>query len=300
MTTIGIDLGTYNSEAAYMLPNGKVILLQAYHGPTWQGYTIPSFVKFNAIGEVEKYGEPPREKYGEPAREDLEIAPHLVVWGLKRLIGRSYQGAREEMHRFKYPIEEAKDDSIIIPIGSKVYTPIEIIKIFLKAVKNDCESDANPIKGRIAKAIVSHPAYFDPATQVRELKDAIKEVGFDEFDVITEPEAAAIAYKDIIDLESEPWVMVIDWGAGTLDIVICQFSLSGEGYPRIESIFPAYGDTHLGGIDMDDALFEEAKRLYGLDDLSPMEIGKIRSEVEKGKIYLSTNPWIQKYATYKP
>lgn len=287
---IGIDLGTYNSAAAYEMPDGKVVLLQAYHGRTWQGYVIPSFVKFYANGEV--------EKYGEKAREELEIAPHLVVWGLKRIIGRPYQSAIEEMHRFKYPIEEAEDGSIVIPIGSKKYTPTEIVKIFLERVKKDCESDFNPIKGKITKAIITHPAYFD-TNQIKAVKDAAQEAGFDEIELITEPEAAALAYKDIIDFKSEPWVMVIDWGAGTLDIVICRFSLSEEGIPRIDSVFPAYGDTHLGGIDMDDALFEEAKRLYRLEDLSPEEAGKIRSEIEKGKIYLSTNPWVQKYATYK-
>jgi len=288
---IGIDLGTYNSAAAYEMPDGKVVLLKAYHGQTWQGCVIPSFVKFYANGEV--------EKYGEKAREELEIAPHLVVWGLKRIIGRPYQSAIEEMHRFKYPIEEAKDGSIVIPIGSKKYTPTEIVKIFLERVKKDCESsDFNPIKGKITKAIITHPAYFD-TNQIKAVKDAAQEAGFDEIELMTEPEAAALAYKDVIDFKSEPWVMVIDWGAGTLDIVICRFSLSEEGIPRIDSIFPAYGDTRLGGTDMDDALFEEAKRLYRLEDLSPEEAGKIRSEIEKGKIYLSTNPWIQKYATYK-
>lgn len=75
--------------------------------------------------------------------------------------------------------------------------------------------------------------------------------------------------------------MVIDWGAGTLDMAICRFSLSEKRHPSIESIFPPYGDTRLGGIDMDDALFEEVKRLYNLNDIGPGETGKIRSEIER-------------------
>jgi molecular chaperone DnaK len=129
MTTIGIDFGTYNSEAAYILPNGEVILLQAYHGPTSQGYTIPSFIKFFANGKF--------EKYGEPARQDLSVAPHLVVWGIKRLLGKSYQKAKDEkeLDRFQYPIEKANDGSMLIPIGNKKCQPIEICKIFLEKLK---------------------------------------------------------------------------------------------------------------------------------------------------------------------
>lgn len=291
MATIGIDLGTYNSEAAYVHSDGKVILLRAYHGETWQGHTIPSFIKFFPNGEF--------EKYGEPAREDLEIAPDRVVWGLKRLLGLSHQGAEEkkELHRFKYRVEKAADGSILILIGNKKYTPVEITTIFLKALKKDCESDINPINERITKAIVTYPAYF--GDRVGALEDAVKAAGFDNYDLLREPEAAAIAYKDFIDFSSKQHAMVIDWGAGTLDIIVTRFSLDSKGIPRIESMCPPYGDNHLGGIDMDDALFDEAKRLYGLDALSLAEFGKIRSEIEKGKISLSTSPWVFQGASYK-
>ena len=57
MATIGIDLGTFNSAVSTMLPNGKIVLLQAAHGPTAQGTVIPSFLKFLPNGELEKYGE---------------------------------------------------------------------------------------------------------------------------------------------------------------------------------------------------------------------------------------------------
>ncbi len=293
MTIIGIDFGTYNSEAAYMLPNGEVILLQAYHGPTSQGYTIPSFIKFLANGEY--------EKYGESARQDISIAPHLVVWGIKRLLGKSYQKAKDEgeLDRFQYPIEKATDGSIVIRIGNETYTPVEISRIFLEKVKADCESDFNPIRGNITKAIITHPAYFD-SDKIEAVKAAGIMAGFSEIELIREPEAAAIAYKDVIDFKLEDsWTMVIDWGAGTLDIVITKFHLDDKGRPKIDTLFPPYGDNSLGGIDMDDALFEEAKSLYCLDNLTPRETKDIRSELEKGKIDVSTKPWILKPAIYK-
>lgn len=88
MATISIDLGTFNSAATYKMPNGEVVLLQPYHGQTLQGILIPSFLKFYANGEL--------EKYGDPAYQALASVPQLVVWGLKRLIGKSYNNAKDE------------------------------------------------------------------------------------------------------------------------------------------------------------------------------------------------------------
>ena len=302
MATIGIDFGTFNSAASYITRDGKVVLLQAYHGPTFQGdNVIPSFIKFMANGMVEKDGE--KDKYGEKAREDLAIAPHLVVWGIKRLLGQDYQSANDkgELGRFRYPIEEAEDGSIDIPIGSKRYTPTEITKLLLQNIKADCEDPSfNPIGVTIEKAIITHPAYFD-ANQIQALRDAAREVEFEEVELITEPEAAANAYKDILDFSSErkKWVMTIDWGAGTLDIVISKFSLNEEGRPKIVSAFPAYGDPRLGGMDIDDALFEEVKNCSGLDDLDLTTSGKLRLEIEKGKIELSEKPTTKKFCMDK-
>lgn len=291
MKTISIDLGTYNSAAAYRMPaDGQIILLQAYHGPTIQGRVIPSFLKFQANGEL--------EKYGEPARNDLFVAPELVVWGLKRLIGKSYRDAQDEFHRFHYPIKEKPDEgSIIIPIGEKNYTPIELITLFLQKVKENCEAPFNPIGSTIEKAIITYPAYFK-GSQIEAVRRAALDVGFKEVELITEPEAAAAAYRDILDFSKEPLVMVIDWGAGTLDIVICSFFMDKDGKPVVHSVYPAYGDTRLGGIDIDDALMEKVKEVYFLDNLDKESEGRLRYEAETAKIELSTRPWTQKSWLY--
>ncbi len=287
MTTISIDLGTFNSAAAYRMPNGEIVLLQAYHGPTFQGRLIPSFLKFYANGEL--------EKYGEPAHEELKVAPELVVWGIKRLLGKSFHNARDEFHRFRYPITEAKDGSIIIPIGAENYTPIKIITLFLQKIKDDCESSAfNPIGANINRAIITHPAYFDCGER-ESVKEAALKVGFEEVELISEPEAAALAYKDVIDFSSKPFVMVIDWGAGTLDIVLRRFSLDDNGNPIIVSAYAPYGDTRLGGMDMDDILLKKAKEVYELSSLDTYVEGRLRLEIERGKIELSTKPWTQKF-----
>lgn len=300
MASIGIDLGTYNSAASYMLPDGKIVMLKAYHDTTYQGDVIPSFLKFFANGEL--------EKYGEPARQELEITPHLVVWGIKRLIGQSYQMAvdkREigENSRFGYPIEKAADGSIRIPLAlNKIYTPTDIIKMLLQKIKTDCEASFNPINGTITKAVVTHPAYFD-GIQIKSIKEALRKdeilkTGFDEFELLSEPEAAALAYKDIISFVDNQYVLVIDWGAGTLDMVTAKFHLE-NGMPKITNVSPAYGDNRLGGIDMDDALMKEAQRLYHFDEMNPKIKSVLRVEIEKAKIDLSNKPWSIKFFLYK-
>lgn len=291
MATISIDLGTFNSAAAYRMPDGEITLLQAYHGPTQQGKKlIPSFLKFYANGEL--------DKYGEPAYDALGVVPELVVWGLKRLLGKSYHNAKNEFHRIKYPIKEAEDGSISIPIGSKIYTPIELTAIFLKKIKEDCESSAfNPIGSDINRVIITHPAYFD-SSKTASVKEAALKAGFEEVELISEPEAAALAYvaladKEIVDFSSRPFIMVIDWGAGTLDIVLCRFSVNEKGNPVVENAYAPYGDTNLGGIDMDDALLKKAKNIYGLTNIDAVTESNLRAQIEKKKIALSNRPWTQ-------
>ena len=279
---ISIDLGTYNSAAACVLPNGEVTLLKPYYGETVQGMVFPSFLKFYANGEL--------EKYGEPAKEFLPITPDLVVWGIKRLLGKTYDNAKEEIQRFRYPIEKANDGSIIIPFGNRRYTISELTRLFLEKIRADCEEDFNPIKSNVTKAIITHPAYFD-TKQIEALREASEGAGFEEVELVTEPEAAAVAYKDILDFSSEKWVMVIDWGAGTLDIVIVGFSLDDRGIPKIRSKFPAYGDSRFGGIDMDDAFCERVKETYGLKDVDSKTDANLRTKIEMAKIALSAEPW---------
>ena len=293
MLSIGIDLGTYNSAAAYIDINGKTVLLRAYHGPTYQGVVIPSFVKFRADGEF--------DKYGEQAREDWEIAPEQVVWGVKRILGVPYQMAKEigELERFQYPVQETADGAIQIPITpEKIYTPADITRLLLEKIKMDCEAPFNPVKSRITRAIITHPAYFD-GIRIKAIEDAALNAGFEQIEMLSEPEAASRSYRDIIDFRDNQYVLVIDWGAGTLDMVIARFHIDHEGNARISSTSPPYGDNHLGGIDMDDSLMKEIINRFDMHSMDASEMGKLRSQVERGKIELSSKPWTVRYTIFK-
>jgi hypothetical protein len=145
----------------------------------------------------------------------------------------------------------------------------------------------------LEKLIVTRPAYFD-SEQTSCLEEAAIGAGYQAVELIREPEAAAIAYKDLIDFSTEPLVMVIDWGAGTLDFFIAHFFLE-DGHPKIAPATPAFGDTRLGGIDMDDALLRRFKDLHRLDLLGDCDEAHLRAEIEKAKIALSDIEFITRF-----
>lgn len=285
MNTISMDFGTYNSAVAFRLPNGEVVLLRP---PLTQSRIIPSFLKFSTDGEV--------DSFGESAKNAAPVDPQHVVWGLKRLLGLTYRDARErgELTRYHYKIMDA-NGKLLVEMGSRLYTPIDLVALFLQKVKESCESPAAnlPLAGPLEKLVVTHPAYFD-SEQTGSLKEAALHAGYQAVELIREPEAAAIAYKELIDFDQEPLVMVIDWGAGTLDFFIAHFFLE-DGRPKVAPAAPAFGDTRLGGIDMDDALLRRVKDLHRLDGLDWRDEARLRVEIEKAKIALSEKEFTTRF-----
>jgi len=286
MNTVSMDFGTYNSAVAYQLPNGEAILLQPALS---HSSIIPSFLKFSADGEL--------DCIGEPARNAAAADPQHVLWGMKRLLGLSYRDAfeRGDLERFKEDLVLDAGGKLVIKIGNHLYTPIQLAAMFLRRVKETLESPAAnlPVGGPLERLILTHPAYFD-SQQTSSLKDAALQAGYQAVELIQEPEAAAIAYKDLIDFRKEPLVMVIDWGAGTLDFFIAHFFLE-DGRPKIAPTTPAFGDTRLGGIDMDNALLRRFKDLHKLDGLHWSNEARLRAEIEKAKVALSETEFVTRF-----
>ncbi len=244
---VGIDLGTYNSVVAYRGNDGALKIAVSDWGGTTQGMVFPSFVKFNALGMPVRFGEEARLEKAQPSS---------VVWGVKRLIGKGYDQIQSELSKFLYKIEKSQH-GVVIPQGKANYSPTEISSMILVWIKKCIEDNTlNPLIGSpVEKAVISHPAYFDEIEK-GETRKAAEKAGFNEVRLITEPEAAALSYGLMLDPKDEPYVMVIDWGAGTLDIAIHQLRLGKDNLPTMPKANPAHGDLHLGGIDMDDIIVD--------------------------------------------
>jgi len=103
--------------------------------------------------------------------------------------------------------------------------------------------------------------------------------------IINEPTAAALAYG-IDKTEKDQRILVYDFGGGTLDVTIMEFS---EG---VFEVISTSGDTKLGGTDMDNAIVDyvanEFKKQSGIDVRNDkMALQRLREACEKAKIELS-------------
>ncbi len=276
---IGIDLGTYNSAATVNLGD-ETAMLRPREGQTDQGICFPSFVEFSESGEL--------LRVGEFARRSLPVNPERVVWGVKRLIGKSYSEVKAsgDLNRFQYKILEGRDGSCRIQVGKTEYSPTEISSMILRKIKTDAEADFNPIGNIVSEATITVPAYFSPF-QRSETEVAAKMAGFEKVHLIPEPTAAALAYK--VNAESKnQYIAVIDLGAGTLDVTIAMLYLDEQNLLQTSEKGHS-GHTALGGLDIDDAILNAVVRTHRLRDVMKDSHGqaRLRAEIERAKIELS-------------
>ena len=167
---IGIDLGTYNSAASVALGRTRVAMIESKYGKTLYGKSFPSFVLFDHYGRV--------QLAGQRAKEELRLNPELVIWGVKRLVGLSYQAAlaQGEFRRFQYHIEEGPQGDILIRVGEERLAPSHILEIILREIKEDAENPkVNPLLGGVVDSTLK-AANVRPALQVVEREFGLLEI----------------------------------------------------------------------------------------------------------------------------
>jgi molecular chaperone DnaK (HSP70) len=277
--TIGVDIGSYNSLAAVAFSKDQVIQIQSKNGRSFCEKNHPSFVQFDKTGKM--------VYVGGPAKNNAGINPELVVWGAKRLVGISYDEAREkgELDRFKYPISKDENGNILIPIGERTYRPKDILQFILEEIKSDAENpDINPMTGgaSIDKIIITVPAYYK-AFRTQPIVDAAKAAGFKDVNTLAEPTAAAIRYG--VNIQKESMLLAFDIGAGTLDVSLVQLVKCGDKFEPAE--IATSGNQAFGGIDIDSILLTQLTKQHKVAS-DPNSQSRFRMEVEKTKIRLSS------------
>ncbi len=270
---IGIDLGTTNSVCAIIEAGKPKVIPSAEGSPI-----VPSYVAETKNGE---------RLVGIPAKRQAITNPENTIYSVKRFIGRRFD--EEETQKSKkmvaYKIKEGKNNSILVEMGGKDYTPQEISAAILQKIKQDAESYLGE---KVTAAVITVPAYFNDS-QRQATKDAGKIAGLEVKRIINEPTAAALAYG--LDKKKEEKVAVYDLGGGTFDITILEIgNVDGEASYEVKA---TNGDTHLGGDDFDQAIMdwilEEFKKEQGIDlSKDKMAIQRINEAAEKAKIELST------------
>lgn len=247
--TIGIDVGTSNSAAAALI-GGKATIIPSAEGTSLGGKAFPSYVAFTKDGQ---------RLVGEPAKRQAVSNPEGTITAIKRKMGTDYK----------------------VKVHGREYTPQQITAFILQKIKTDAEAF---LGDKVDKAVLTVPAYFND-NQRTATKDAGTIAGMEVVRIINEPTAAALAYG-IDKTEKDQKILVYDFGGGTLDVTIMEFS---EG---VFEVISTSGDTQLGGTDMDTAIVNyvagEFKKESGIDVRNDkMALQRLREAGEKAKIELS-------------
>ncbi|REJ82473.1 MAG: molecular chaperone DnaK [Bacteroidetes bacterium] len=266
---IGIDLGTTNSCVSVMEGNEPVVISNS------EGRrTTPSIVAFLDNGE---------RKVGDPAKRQGITNPKNTIYSIKRFMGETYDGTKEERERVPYEIVKGEGNTPRVKIGERMYTPQEISAIVLQKMKKTAE---DYLGYEVSEAVITVPAYFNDS-QRQATKEAGEIAGLKVLRIINEPTAASLAYG-LDKKHKDEKIAVFDLGGGTFDISILEL---GDGVFEVKS---TNGDTHLGGDDFDQKIIEwladEFKKDEGLDlKKDPMALQRLKEAAEKAKIELSSS-----------
>ncbi len=266
---IGIDLGTTNSCVSVMDGKEPRVVENA------EGVrTTPSMVAFTKDGE---------KLVGQSAKRQAVTNPENTLFGIKRLIGRTFDdpATQKDIELVPYKIIKSQNNDAWVEAAGKDYSPSQISAFILQKMKETAEAYLGE---SVTKAVVTVPAYFNDA-QRQATKDAGKIAGLEILRIINEPTAAALAYG--LDKNKTGTVAVYDLGGGTFDVSILEI---GDGVFEVKS---TNGDTFLGGEDFDlhiiDYLADEFKKEQGVDlRQDNLALQRLKEAAEKAKIELSS------------
>ena len=274
---IGIDLGTTNSLAAYVV-DGQSIAIKNAQGSS---SLIPSIIHFTEDANV---------LVGEEAREKLISNPKNTIYSIKRLMGKAFNDVKQFEKYFSYKvIDEDQEKLIKVEVNGKYYSPIELSAEILKKLKQLIEEQTGQM---VTKAVITVPAYFND-TQRQATRDAGKLAGMDVLRIVNEPTAASLAYG--LGSKHDQTIAVYDLGGGTFDISILQIQNG------IFEVLSTHGNTFLGGDDFDRKIQEFWIDQHQLEDeLKDRSFGQqLRLFAEKAKKTLSKQNSFKEKINYK-
>ncbi len=252
--SIGIDFGTSNTTVT--------ILYQHEQGNQFLDLSHKQErIPYSSVVATPKDGKGPLI-FGKPVREHREALAktHHIYLSMK-----SYLGTEKD---FLY--------------GDTSYTATQVVAQFLAYIKEDVYQE---YQVGISQATFSYPVDFPPEAR-RELKHAAIDAGIQPMGFLNEATAVYLDNLETCKLLSR--VLVLDWGAGTLDSSILQ--VDGN---RVEEL--SVTGTKIGGDDLDlhlaQAFHNQLALEYSLDcsyeDMSEAERDMILSYCEQAKIEFS-------------
>ncbi|MDX8030185.1 Hsp70 family protein [Lentzea sp. BCCO 10_0856] len=259
---VGIDFGTTNSAVAAVVAGESRIVLNEFGNRT-----TPSIAALTASGEW---------LVGERAKNQAAANPGRTFSSVKLKLGSGWSAE----------------------LDGRRYSAEAITAIILRHLKRSAE---RTLEARLSDVVLTVPAYFTLAER-RSLVEAAQQADLNVRRVVTEPNAAALAYgvDDDIDLGEGMinYVLVLDLGGGTFDVSLLDIGFVGPGSPDAEDglimmdVHAMSGDSRLGGDNWDQRICEwlctRFQTAHGIDlttDASAMR--RVREAAERAKIELS-------------
>ncbi|GFH46520.1 hypothetical protein CTEN210_02994 [Chaetoceros tenuissimus] len=264
----GIDLGTTNSVICVQQQAEGVGEIECIPDPYNNSPIIPSVISFMdphhhyvKLDKEDKSGlfpHPTYVKVGAEAKLRIDTHPHHTLYHAKRVLGKSFDdtevkelqkevefqiGTNDTDVAFRVPFHlDLKDgtstESISLSphrVGS--YVVNHMIQITKQYLGHD----------NVKSAVIAVPAKFDQHQKESTVK-AFQDAGIKVARILEEPVAAALAYG-LQKKENVDYILVYDFGGGTLDVSMLQ--VFDGGYVEVMG---NDGDNHLGGADFDAAV----------------------------------------------
>lgn len=231
----GIDLGTTNSAISKM-ENGIPESIRTNNLKD----TMPSCVFINRRGAIQ---------VGDAAFYALKTEKLNAMKNWDSSDDNSFIEFKRTMG------SDAKYDS---SNAKRSFSSIELSAEVLKTLKS-FEKDEN-----INTVVITVPAAFKN-NQIDHTRQAGKLAGFQQVEIITEPEAAAWVYGQNTENKDGYW-LVFDFGGGTFDAALLKVS---DG---IRQVIDTEGDNYLGGKNIDEAIVDKIiipylKNRFAVDEL---------------------------------
>jgi eukaryotic-like serine/threonine-protein kinase len=160
----------------------------------------------------------------------------------KTAVQRSAENLASVGEEIKRYIGRAKYPSLI---GGQNYPPSVLAGLLIAKLAGD----AQRVVGRCKQLVLAVPTHFG-AVRREQMQHAVEIAGLDLVGLVDESVAATVAYYDGVAPTETETVVVVDLGAGMLDVAALKI---GDGALTMLS---SNGDSRLGGIDFDEVLVD--------------------------------------------
>jgi len=276
---VGIDFGT-GSCSVGTHRNGAVEVIADEQGTR----VTPSCVAFTDQDIV----------VGEAALSQAHSNLHNTIFDIKHLIQHKFSELSEEaLKQWDFKVVAGANDRPAFEVQRKGKTQKYSLEDLIGFVLNKMKETAASYLGEVVEnTVITVPSVFNEEQQEIVRKGA-QNAGFKQIRLIKDAVAAAMAHSlDVEDSEKpRKTVLVVDFGAGSLDITVLKVDRG------LLSILASDSDSSLRGASVDVQLmnhfmqeFEKKQRLKVSGDAGAKALRKLRTAAEKAKRSLTNQP----------